>query len=80
MGIFTIISSSIFIVPHEGSFESRSDASYLVSCAEIDAFVCSTADHPHIVVTSWRTKAAITFLNLLKNKNMLILISRLLAS
>lgn len=31
--------------------ESCSDVSYLVSSAEIDAFVCSTADHPHIVVT-----------------------------
>lgn len=31
----------------------------LVCCAEIDALVCSTADHPHIIFTGWRRKVNI---------------------
>lgn len=32
----------------------------LVCCAEIDALVCPTADHPHIVFTGWRRKVNIS--------------------
>lgn len=31
----------------------------LVCCAEIDALVGSTADHPHIIFTGWRRKVNI---------------------